>query len=134
MVLQNIFTARHRVLEPDLGGRLRLAGRRRELATGFATPQQVVTAWMASPGHCRNILDPQYASVGTDGVSSLPVLSAASGPATWTQDFGLTMTQNDPSHNWGPAEHPLPVQLMHQFPTCLQNPCTIQPGALAGVR
>jgi hypothetical protein len=32
------------------------------------------------------------------------VLSAASGPATWTQDFGLTMTQTDPSHNWGPAD------------------------------
>jgi uncharacterized protein YkwD len=74
------------------------------IATGFVTPQQVVTAWMASPGHCRNILDPQYASVGT-GVSSLPVPSAASSAATWTQDFGLTMSQNFPSHNWGPANN-----------------------------
>jgi uncharacterized protein YkwD len=74
------------------------------IATGFATPQQVVSAWMGSPGHCRNILDPQYASVGT-GVSSSPVRSAATGPATWTQDFGRTMSQSAPSDNWGPADH-----------------------------
>jgi uncharacterized protein YkwD len=73
------------------------------IASGFATPQAVVNAWMASPGHCRNILDPEYASVGT-GVSSSPVKSAASGPATWTQDFGLTMAQSAPSHNWAPAD------------------------------
>jgi uncharacterized protein YkwD len=72
------------------------------IASGFATPEAVVNAWMASPGHCRNILDPQYASVGT-GVSSSPVKSAASSPATWTQDFGLAMGQSAPSHNWAPA-------------------------------
>ncbi len=104
MVLQNIFTHGTAFWKriSAVGYDWQVAGE--NIATGFATPQQVVTAWMASPGHCRNILDPQYASVGT-GVSSLPVLSAASGPATWTQDFGLTMTQTDPSHNWGPADH-----------------------------
>ena len=103
MVLQNIFTHGtafwNRI--SAVGYDWQVAGE--NIATGFSTPQQVVGAWMASAGHCRNILDPQYASVGT-GVSSLPVLSAASGPATWTQDFGLTMTQTDPSHNWGPAD------------------------------
>jgi uncharacterized protein YkwD len=74
------------------------------IATGFATPQEVVNAWMSSPGHCRNILDPQYASVGT-GVSAHPVGSAASNAGTWTQDFGLSMSQSAPSHNWGPADH-----------------------------
>jgi uncharacterized protein YkwD len=72
------------------------------IASGFATPQQVVTAWMGSEGHCRNILDPQYLSVGT-GVSSRPVASAASGAATWTQDFGTTLAQHAPSANWAPA-------------------------------
>ncbi len=104
MVLQNIFTHGtafwNRI--SAVGYDWQVAGE--NIATGYATPQQVVSAWMASPGHCRNILDPDYASVGT-GISALPVLSAASGAATWTQDFGLTMTQNDPSHNWGPADH-----------------------------
>ena len=103
MVLQNIFTHGtafwNRI--SAVGYDWQVAGE--NIATGFSTPQQVVSAWMASPGHCRNILDPQYASVGT-GISSLPVLSATSGPATWTQDFGLTMAQNFPSHNWGPAD------------------------------
>lgn len=72
------------------------------IATGFATPRDVVTAWMASPDHCRNILDPNYANVGT-GVNVNPVASVANGPATWTQDFGLLMVQNAPSRNNGPA-------------------------------
>jgi uncharacterized protein YkwD len=72
------------------------------IATGFATPRDVVTAWMASPDHCRNILDPDYANVGT-GVNPNPVLAAGSGAATWTQDFGLLMSQNPPSNNFGPS-------------------------------
>lgn len=73
------------------------------IATGFETPEDVVNAWMGSPGHCRNILDPEYVSVGT-GVLAQAVASAASGPATWTQDFGRTMSQSAPSGNWGPAD------------------------------
>jgi uncharacterized protein YkwD len=72
------------------------------IATGFATPREVVTAWMASPDHCRNILSPSYANVGT-GVNPNPVLAAAGGAATWTQDFGLLMSQSPPSSNTGPA-------------------------------
>jgi uncharacterized protein YkwD len=72
------------------------------IATGFTTPAEVVTAWMGSPGHCRNILNPNYVSVGT-GVLAQPVLSGANGGATWTQDFGRTMSQNAPSTNWAPA-------------------------------
>jgi uncharacterized protein YkwD len=72
------------------------------IASGYPTPAQVVSAWMASPGHCRNILDPQYRNVGT-GVSPKPVAGAASGPATWTQDFGLPAGASAASGNWGPA-------------------------------
>ena len=35
------------------------------IATGFPTPAGVVGAWMASRGHCQNILDPHYDRVGT---------------------------------------------------------------------
>lgn len=71
------------------------------IATGFMTPAQVVEAWMASADHCRNILDPSFRDVGT-GENPAPVASFASGPATWTQDFGLLMSQSAPSTDHGP--------------------------------
>lgn len=73
------------------------------IATGLATPRAVVRAWMASPGHCQNILNPTYRNLGV-GVNGRPVAGAASGPATWTEDFGLKMFQSPPSSNWGPAD------------------------------
>lgn len=73
------------------------------IATGLATPRAVVRAWMASAGHCQNILNPTYRNLGV-GVNGRPVAGAASGPATWTQDFGLRMFQSPPSSNWGPAD------------------------------
>ena len=73
------------------------------IATGFQTPRSVVNGWMASTGHCQNILNPTYANVGT-GVSSHAVRGWASGPGTWTQDFALSMFKSPPSANWGPAD------------------------------
>jgi uncharacterized protein YkwD len=72
------------------------------IATGFETPRDVVSAWMGSTDHCRNILDPTYADIGT-GVNAHAVGNFASGPSTWTQDFGLWMGQGAPSGNQGPA-------------------------------
>jgi uncharacterized protein YkwD len=71
------------------------------IATGFTTPRDVVNAWMASPDHCRNILDPSFRDVGT-GVTGAAVGQWATQPSTWTQDFGLLMSQNAPSGNSGP--------------------------------
>lgn len=71
------------------------------IATGFPTPAAVVRAWMASPGHCRNILSPSFADVGT-GVSRRGIAGAGS-YGTWTQDFGLPMGHRPPSGNSGPA-------------------------------
>ncbi len=71
------------------------------IATGYTTPHAVVSAWMASPDHCRNILDPAFRDVGT-GFTDAAVGSWASQPATFTQDFGLTMSQNPASGNHGP--------------------------------
>jgi uncharacterized protein YkwD len=34
------------------------------LAYGFRTPEAVVKAWMASEGHRRNILDPDFKYIG----------------------------------------------------------------------
>ena len=73
------------------------------IATGFYTPAGVVRAWMASTGHCQNILNPTYGNVGT-GLSGRPVSGWASGAGTWTQDFALSMFESPPSANWGPAD------------------------------
>jgi len=78
------------------------------IATGYATPRAVVSAWMASTGHCQNILDPSFSNVGT-GIGRHPVGASSSGGAAWTQDFGLPMGQPAPSTNFGPA-HGCPYQ------------------------
>jgi len=72
------------------------------IATGFSTPRQVVAAWMASAGHCQNILSPQFSQLGT-GVDRKGVRGYG-GPSTWTQDFALPMGARAPSHNSGPAD------------------------------
>lgn len=72
------------------------------IATGYSTPRGVVRAWMASTGHCENILNPSYREIGT-GISTRPVRGFATGAGTWTQDFALGMKQSPPSNNFGPA-------------------------------
>jgi uncharacterized protein YkwD len=71
------------------------------IATGFPTPARVVTAWMGSEGHCRNILDPSFSAIGI-GMVARPTGAYASGPATWTQDFALPMGKAAPSGDTGP--------------------------------
>jgi uncharacterized protein YkwD len=72
------------------------------IATGFRTPARVVRGWMASTGHCQNILSPNYLDVGT-GVSDHPIPGFGSATGTWTQDFALPMGMSAPSANGGPA-------------------------------
>jgi uncharacterized protein YkwD len=71
------------------------------IAAGYGTPASVVRAWMASPGHCRNILTPNFLDLGT-GLSAAGV--QGSGGGTWTQDFALPLFASARSHNWGPAD------------------------------
>jgi uncharacterized protein YkwD len=71
------------------------------IAAGFQTPLSVVHGWMASTGHCQNILSPIYRMVGTGVSSGAP---AANDDGTWTQDFGLWMGQHAASGNYGPAQ------------------------------
>jgi uncharacterized protein YkwD len=71
------------------------------IATGYPTPAAVVAGWMASMGHCRNILSPDFSALGI-GMVARPVAGFASGPATWTQDFALPMGKPAPSHRTGP--------------------------------
>ena len=79
------------------GYRWQVAGE--NIAAGFATPSAVIAGWMASPDHCRNILNPSFRDVGT-GVSAAS--AGHFGPGTWTQDFGLRMSASPPSRSRGP--------------------------------
>ncbi|MGI8712378.1 MAG: CAP domain-containing protein [Solirubrobacteraceae bacterium] len=72
------------------------------IAGGFQTPAAVVNGWMASTGHCQNILSPAYREVGT-GVSAGSSVAGSNAPGTWTQDFGLLMGQHPASSDYGPA-------------------------------
>ena len=72
------------------------------IATGYTTPESVVKAWMASPGHCANILDPLYREVGT-GIVNRMIRGSSNIDGTWTQDFGRLMGQRALSGNFGPA-------------------------------
>lgn len=66
-----------------------------DLAGGYDTPRDVVAGWMGSTDHCQNILWPDFRDMGA-GVN-------ASGGPMWNVDFGLLISQNAPSSNFGPA-------------------------------
>ncbi len=51
------------------------------IATGFATAQAVVDAWLASPEHRANIERPEFRATG---------VGAAGSPIYWAQSFGAT--------------------------------------------
>jgi len=47
-----------------------------DIASGFGSPASVMDAWLNSPGHCANIMDPTFQDLGT-GVAG----------TYWTLDF-----------------------------------------------
>jgi uncharacterized protein YkwD len=70
------------------------------IAAGFRTPAGVVSGWMGTPGHCRNILAPVFRSIGV-GLSGSSVFGYS---GVWTEDFALTLGRPAPSRNWAPAD------------------------------
>jgi uncharacterized protein YkwD len=40
------------------------------IAAGQRTPEEVMTAWLESPGHCENIMNPAYTEVGVACISN----------------------------------------------------------------
>ncbi|HEY1016990.1 MAG TPA: CAP domain-containing protein [Herpetosiphonaceae bacterium] len=58
------------------------------VAAGQATPEQVVAAWMASPGHRANILNCQFRAIGV-GYAYDPADRFGPYHHYWTQAFGL---------------------------------------------
>ena len=56
----------------------------------LATPQAIVEAWIASPGHLANILESRYRETGVGVVPSVPqALSGGQPGATYAQEFGV---------------------------------------------
>ena len=55
------------------------------IAYGYATPVDVMNAWLNSPGHRANIENSSYRAIGVG------VARSASGVYYWTQDFGTLL-------------------------------------------
>ncbi len=54
------------------------------IAAGQSTVQSVVDGWIASPGHCANIMNPAYQHVG---VACVKGTSSNAYPTYWTMDL-----------------------------------------------
>src|SRR5919107_1385530 len=52
----------------------------------LATPRAIAVAWMNSPGHRHNILQPEFTEIGVGIVPGTP--GDATWGATYTTDFG----------------------------------------------
>ena len=61
------------------------------VAGGLATPESVVQAWMASPGHRANILNPRLTEMGVGCYFLENDLGSTNYRYYWTQDFGQPM-------------------------------------------
>ena len=58
----------------------------------LSTPQSIVNAWVASPGHLANILESQYKETGIGIVASVPPSLGNGQPgATYAQEFGVLL-------------------------------------------
>ena len=56
----------------------------------LATPQAIVAAWIASPGHLANILESRYRETGIGVTPSVPRSLGEGNPgATYAQEFGV---------------------------------------------
>lgn len=54
------------------------------IAAGQSTLSSVITAWLNSPGHCANIMSPNFTEVGMAKVTN----ANSTYKIYWTQDFG----------------------------------------------
>jgi uncharacterized protein YkwD len=53
------------------------------IAAGELTPEDAVSGWLESPGHCRNIMDPRFRETGIGFAVNLAQHEAV----YWTQEF-----------------------------------------------
>jgi uncharacterized protein YkwD len=58
------------------------------IAYGPESAEEVVAGWLASPGHCENIMDPRFKDIGV-GLAS----ERKRGRIYWVQNFGVPLRQ-----------------------------------------
>jgi uncharacterized protein YkwD len=59
---------------------------------GLSTPQAIVSAWIASPGHLANILEARYRDTGIGITPAVPpTLGEGEQGATYAQEFGVLL-------------------------------------------
>jgi len=54
------------------------------VASGMASPEEAMDGWLASPGHCANLMNPEFTETGVAYV----VDPESAGGVYWTQVFG----------------------------------------------
>jgi uncharacterized protein YkwD len=60
----------------------------------LATPRAIVAAWMGSPDHRENILDPRYRDTAVGVAAQAPASLAHGQPgATYSQEFGVIIAR-----------------------------------------
>jgi uncharacterized protein YkwD len=58
----------------------------------LATPQAIVSAWLASPGHLANILEARYQDTGISVTAGVPQsLGGGAAGATYAEEFGVIL-------------------------------------------
>lgn len=68
------------------------------VAAGHSSPEAVVAAWMRSPGHCKNLLNPAYVHLGIGYVNT-----TSGYRHWWTQKFARPSTTPAPAGSYNPA-------------------------------
>jgi len=58
------------------------------IAAGQMSADEVVEGWMASPGHCRNIMNSAFSIIGIGFDGGTIDTDSGPVPGVWTQDFG----------------------------------------------
>ncbi|MFT6289814.1 MAG: hypothetical protein ACJAR2_000399 [Ilumatobacter sp.] len=71
------------------------------VAAGFRSPGSVMVAWMASPGHCRNILNPAFTELGVGHVNKID--DPARFRDYWSQEFARPSGVTPPGGTYNPA-------------------------------
>jgi uncharacterized protein YkwD len=69
------------------GYRWRLTGE--NIAYGPTSPEEVVSGWLASPGHCENIMEPRFTEMGLAYASGVTRLR----PIYWVQTLATPRTR-----------------------------------------
>jgi uncharacterized protein YkwD len=84
------FTKRVRAFYPSSGYQAWRAGENLIFSTAELRAGAAIQAWLASPGHRRNMLDPDWREVGVGSLHARTAGGTFHGTATWviTVDFG----------------------------------------------